>query len=198
MKVWFAWTALLAVSLGGCSSSSSSSNAAATCGKVAPCGGNLVGTWKFVAECDGADSQQNHCAGGTTAQDLETVTQSVIVSGTVTFNADMTYSIAKDTSDTITVMEPAECLGFAETCDQLARTMGPPELVTCADAGNGCKCTQHPGDVTSYSTGSYTVVREQVLSTSGSSGSALGYNYCVQGDTLHLLGNNGYDQVAVK
>ncbi|MGO9835065.1 MAG: hypothetical protein ACLP1X_12695 [Polyangiaceae bacterium] len=69
----------------GCSSPNSASG---SCGKVAPCGGDVVGTWKIVDSCDEGSSLStaNSSCPGETGQ-----VTSMSASGTATFNSDRVH-----------------------------------------------------------------------------------------------------------
>ena len=62
------------------------------CGQVSPCGGDLTGTWNFAAACItaiGIKDLESVCPG------LSVDVTSASISGTATFNSDMTYTLAQ-------------------------------------------------------------------------------------------------------
>src|SRR5579864_8943631 len=80
----------------GCGSKggNSASDPASTCGKVAACGGDLVGTWNIVAGCASVPSSPNimGCPNATVQN------ATVMAGGTSKFNADKTFT--SDTTET--------------------------------------------------------------------------------------------------
>jgi hypothetical protein len=178
----------------GCSSGSSSDAAAGTCGKVAACGGNLVGTWKFVAGCANAASS----GGSTSACPNETQVVSVSVSGSVTFNSDLTFSVDVTESVSDHVVVPTSCLtvaGMSVSCDALATALSAAQGVdagggstsTCSMSGTACDCDVSLSGLTTQQMGTYTVSNNSFVTSSGGMG---GGDYCVQGNTLHLISSS--------
>lgn len=203
MKALSTWIAI-GVTLVACSSSSSGadSNAASSCGKVAPCGGDIVGSWKIVASCAQAPSTTGDpCSNGGTVQAV-----SVAASGTATFNADMTYSVDVAESDSETVDVPLSCLsvnGVAGSCADLAMAIGSvaPDAGTtasCTTAGANCSCTVSEAGTTFDETGTYTVsgTAFTTMQGTGANTGTGGGSYCVQGNTLHILSTMGASGMA--
>ena len=197
MKPWSARIAIVAtvtVTVAGCSSSSSSGSdgAAGSCGKVAACGGNLVGTWTIVAGCQsGAPSiPMNPACQSETVQ-----SGPVTASGTATFNADMTYSVSLTETTTDTLVVPTSCLaqgGVTLTCDQLAGVLNNAlsgdagTATTCTTSGSSCNCPLTVSATRGPELGTYAVSGNTFTTTSsGTTGTPAGY--CVQGNTLHVL-----------
>jgi hypothetical protein len=195
MKILSTWIAI-GIALVGCSSSSSGgdSSAQSSCGKVAPCGGNIVGTWKIVASCAQAPSSStpgNACTNGGTVQAI-----SVDASGTATFNADMTYSVNILEMDSETVEVPLSCLstnGVMGTCADLASAISgvgtdAGTSASCTTAGANCTCTVSESGTTLDETGTYTVsgTAFATMQGTGANTGMGGGTYCVQGNTLTL------------
>src|SRR5258708_28850460 len=72
-----------------------------TCGNTAACGGDVMGTWKITSSCISVDTSSmtlnTGCAG-------ETATGSGFkITGTITFNADMTYSSSSTLTGNVVV-----------------------------------------------------------------------------------------------
>ena len=70
----------------------------ASCPTVSPCGGNIVGTWKVTQTCitETADLSKE-CTGGAGTSASANIT--LMFSGTVTYNADGTYTSALTGTD---------------------------------------------------------------------------------------------------
>jgi hypothetical protein len=205
MKAFGSSTAIVLV-VAACSSGA---NDAASCGKVPACGGNIVGTWKIVGACAvGTSSSMSvpGCAGSTATSGPASVT-----GGTLTFNADSTFtaSITEAAHQTLTI--PANCLTsgpVTESCSELQTSFrstamgfdaGEQSLsVTCTAASGGCTCSVSADAMTLSQSGTYTVsgndltfYTNEVAGSSPVGGAAAvpatGGSYCVQGDTLHLI-----------
>jgi len=171
----------------GCSSSSGGGS----CTSSATCGGNITGTWNVTQACETASVTPSSglCA-------AETVQAGpVTISGTATFNSDMTYTIALNESVTETLSIPASCLtvaGTTLTCAELSETIngaegsdaGGPEF-SCSTAGSGCTCTIIDAEPISES-GTY-ATSGSTLTTTPSSGGGGSANYCVSGNSLHVI-----------
>jgi hypothetical protein len=179
----------------GCSSSSGS-DASATCGKVAACGGSIVGTWKIVDAC--ADTSVSSTM-NTACPNESAKAGTVSASGTVTFNADMTYKVDFTESVTETLVVPMSCLsmgGATVSCDELTTALGGGGLqgdagtttATCTTSGANCNCTIDVNGQTTSEMGTYTVSGTNFTTTSSTSpGSPGTASYCVQGSTLHVI-----------
>jgi|HubBroStandDraft_2_1064218.scaffolds.fasta_scaffold584693_1 hypothetical protein len=198
MKAWTTWIAI-GVTFLGCSSSSGSG--ADSCGKVAPCGGNIVGTWKVVDACTGSTSGSS---GSPISSCPSATTQvgNVNASGTATFNADMTYSVSVTESASETLDIPMSCLssgtGTTVTCADLATSLGTAlggddagATTTCTTSGSSCNCTVTLAGMTDNETGTYSISGDTVTTTPtaapGTTVSTGGGSYCVQGSDLHLI-----------
>jgi hypothetical protein len=188
------WVGLaVGVTFLGCSSSSSGS---ASCTSPAACGGSLVGTWTLVSACETAiaQSSNNSLCPNETVQ-----VGAVDINGTVTFGADMTYSIALSQSVTETLNYPGSCLtvsgGITLTCDQIAQGLntvtGAADAglspTTCATSSTGCTCTLSVPASNINESGTY-ATSGGTFTTAPSNGSGGGGgNYCVSGSTLHVV-----------
>ncbi len=192
MKAWSACFAIGVVFL-GCSSSSSSSDAAAgTCGKVAACGGDIVGTWTIAAACANASSS---ATSNTMCPNESVQSTTLTASGTATFNSDLTYSVDVTESLSETVIVPTSCLTVGTTtitCDELSTAFGGAlatdagaPTATCTSSGGNCDCTISLTGLSTHETGTYTLSNDTVLTTTG--GTTSSGDYCVQGNTLHLV-----------
>jgi hypothetical protein len=180
----------------GCSSSSGSGGSGGdNCGKVAACGGNIVGTWTVATACAQSTAPTSVTTGSCTET---TQVGQISASGTATFNSDMTYtySLSESASETVTV--PMSCLtvaGVTVTCDELQMDLGGAikddagaTTTTCTTSGTSCSCDVSVAGQAVTETGTYTISGDTVTTTSSTStGTTGGGQYCVQGNTLHIL-----------
>jgi hypothetical protein len=174
----------LAVFVNSCDSDGSGN-----CGKVAACGGDIVGEWSVVDTClsfAGAPPTGDFCptatidAGG------------INVSGKVSYKADMTFSTMLTISGSMAMELPASCLtveGITLTCAQVDQAVKQAfaadpdpsiQSISCAGMGS-CRCTFVMAPQSSTSSGTYTTSGTTV-SENGSAGTP----YCVQGNELHI------------
>jgi hypothetical protein len=177
----------------GCSSSSGSDAAGGTCGKVAACGGDIVGTWNIVTACANASSSSTS---NTMCPNESLQSTSFTASGTATFNADMTYSVDVTESLSETVIVPTSCLTVGTTtitCDELSTAFGGAlatdagaPMATCTSSGGNCDCTISLSGLSTHETGTYTLSSNSVVTTP-MGGTPSSGDYCVQGNTLHLV-----------
>jgi hypothetical protein len=167
---------------GGCGPSSGDSGPPAGCLKFQPCGGDVVGTWKLLGACSSpallADlntSLQAACPGASaSAFDVD-------ISGTVTFNADLTYSTSVTETFSAQEMVPLPCTGFS-TCAAVQSTSATSTLTCTGTTTCACRVTGSPAG---SETGTYavsgtnlTIVTPDDTTTDG---------YCVENGRLHLM-----------
>ncbi|MGA7124463.1 MAG: hypothetical protein WBY94_30455 [Polyangiaceae bacterium] len=180
------------VACGGSSSSGGSNGAGGAdhCGSVPACGGsNVVGTWKIVDACESASpgTASASCPGETVQ------VSSVSAAGTITLNADMTYSSSVSTSATVVLSIPMSCIssgGVTITCDQLgmaASALDGGDITSCTTSGSNCNCSASASSPTTSDSGTYSISGTTVTITSANGGTASMEGYCVQGNTLHIL-----------
>jgi hypothetical protein len=171
--------AMLAVAA-GCGGGTSDS-----CGKVPPCGGDLVGTWTLTSTCTSRPVVPGQlCAAATVTH------SSFAVSGTATFGADHSFGISATESGTIEVSVPAACLtsaGDATTsCVQLTPAVPTGVGARCVESGDGCLCTFVIPRQDVAESGTYAANGSR-LTASPASGLLDGASYCVSGERLHLV-----------
>jgi hypothetical protein len=169
--------------------SGSSSGNAGNCQNVAPCGGDVTGTWKITRVCESSatDLSDAGCAGGmfvVTIIDYE---------GTITFGSGDYTTLLTSGAISETLTEPTACLGqntSATSCDQLStQLMQEDSGVTgsCSTTGANCICTAATTVAATTSTGTYTTSGTTITTTSTTSGTSPEPDgYCVQGNTLYL------------
>ena len=118
------------------------------------------------------------------------------VSGTGSFNADVTYSITETVSASVSETIPPSCLtmsGVTLTCAQLDQAL---QHAPHAEPGNvpvGALLGQQllhlhlrPRPQTTTETGTYTT-SGTTITTTDSTGTSSSSPYCVQGNELHML-----------
>ena len=152
---WWRALAVGSMVLCGCSGGS---EAPPSCLTVQPCGGDLVGTWRFLGAC-AADIQtwtameQARCPSGRAGS------VGVGVSGTITFNADLTYR-AEGWNTTF-----SETSSFDERCGDGTSCADRSASVVSSDgsfakricSGSGvCACSVSSLDAVTE-TGTYTI-----------------------------------------
>ncbi|HVU51544.1 MAG TPA: hypothetical protein VHL80_12705 [Polyangia bacterium] len=175
---------LLAGLAGAASAAGCGGGSPDACGKVAPCGGDLVGTWTLTSTCATRPAlPAKVCDGATIAH------SSFDVSGSATFGADHTFGISATESGTIEVSVPAACLGAGsptDACTQLTPAVPPGTGARCVASGDGCLCTfiVAPHDVAE--TGTYAASGSSI-DASPAGGLIDGASYCVAGERLHLV-----------
>lgn len=96
------------------------------------CGGDVLGTWTYESAClnfDNAASLIPGCDGAT-------IDPTVDVTGTITFNPDLTYTSAEAVNTTVVMSIPLTCLPEEVTCEM----MGQGQAVE--NTGTHCVITQ--------------------------------------------------------
>ncbi len=197
------WLALTvgAVSLlvAACSGSSGTS-----CGAVAPCGGDVVGSWAITSSClspSGMFATEKQAfftqfcaggAGGTTDAGSSAVKNDVASAswtGTWSFNGTMSYtvSILATVHETFSCDDGEACTALDTEIKAAQANYATLQSAGCsAGGGGGCTCSVEWSSLNNEA-GTY-----------GSSGTALSLapagglptaqiGYCVQGDTMHWI-----------
>ncbi len=185
---------LLVATLWGCGGDSGG-GAGPTCGKVQPCGGDIVGTWKIAGACTNSSTLDLADFCPTATLDSGDIS----VTGTVVYKADRTYSAMATTSGSIKLRLPASCLkqsGITITCAQLGEgirqdMMKNPDpsiqSASCADSGGTCVCTVVNKPANTNETGTYTVSGTTITDTPTGSKTTDTTEYCVQGNNAHFM-----------
>jgi len=157
-----------------------------TCGNTAACGGSIVGTWTIASSCVSASASavDSECPTATAHSSALTIT------GTITYNADGTYTSSSTLSGSFSVSLPSSCLtsnGVTATCDQLNQAFqsSPTPGVTLHCTGSSsCSCTETIANQTSSETGTYTTTAAGLLTDTPTGGTADQTDYCVKGTTM--------------
>jgi hypothetical protein len=160
----------------------------ATCGAVAACGGAVVGTWTITDQCVIVSGDlSNVCAGATASI-------AGLFSGTLTFNANLTYTQTGSQGGTVHYHFPTTCFP-TQTCSQVQSAvvaanasagMGLTfQSVSCAAETGGCACDAIIANSPANETGTY-VASGGTLTTTHD-GTADDAQYCVNGNTMHQM-----------
>jgi hypothetical protein len=163
------------VLLAGCGGGSGS------CGGLA-CGGDLVGTWTITHICNGTPSSSSTGTCQTSAD-----TSQLKETGTITFNADGTYSTSLTIGGSVRETIETSCLGI--TCDEETARLAQSTLyssATCTTIGTTCSCVLVYAGQTLAGTGTYVTQGTSVSVMSAGSTSSTADSYCVLGSTLTL------------
>jgi hypothetical protein len=180
----FACTAFAVAACGGATSSSPSLGG--MCPQVAPCGGSVLGTWNVVSECISSNAGMSSFGGCTMtfSDGIESV------SGTVTFNADGTYTSDVSSTTTQTTTQSSGCFpsfgdsGTSPACPSPVNTNQPQE--TCQPWQGGCRCTRTSTTATSMGSGTYATSGTTFTTTSKGSTQPSVATYCVSGAALTI------------
>ena len=175
---------------------------------LAPCGGDLVGTWSLIDRCRDDDWSTTstvgdyvYCPGAVTGVELS-------VDSTLAFAADHAYALDSTVTLAIFMETPPECLealGLTE-CDQLATVMDYDyDDVQCSQRSNmDCRCevvayVGVTGDGT-WSVDAGVLTMSEAFGTSSYNGTTTSTStfgpydsaYCVDGDRLRLVSDESY------
>ncbi len=163
----------------------------ASCGKVQPCGGDIVGDWNLVAACETTAAIDADLANDPMSSECPTITASnvhVSIFGSLMFNADSTYSTSQQAKVTFDVNIPASCsatlsCAVAEANLQAALEAGSISSGSCA--GTPCVCHEvvpaNRSDTGTYATTGRTVT------TTPMAGIVSSADYCIRGSTAHFM-----------
>ena len=150
------------------------------------CGGAIVGTWTITSSCvsESGSMFDSQCPTATVRSSGLTIT------GSVTYNADGTYSSTSTVGGSIYVTLPPSCLtsnGVTITCNQLNQVSqsNPTSGLTLNCTGTStCACTETLASQTSSETGTYTTTAAGLLTDTPTGGTAGQTDYCVKGTTM--------------
>ena len=164
---------------GGCGGDTASNGG--SCGSVAPCGGDITGTWTIASIClpNSSAASVGTCAGTTLQVD------SANIKGTLTFSAGTYEESVTGGSVVETVTEPMTCLN-GTACASVSGTSGNVSGV-CAVSGANCVCTATVTETVAATSGTYSIAGSMI--TVSSSNAAETDGYCVQGNTLTVFGS---------
>jgi hypothetical protein len=154
---------------------------AGTCGTVAPCGGDVVGSWQVIQSCTTLTGDlSSTCAGLTSIVNF-------MLTGTVTFNADHTYATTEGGTYLQHYHAPPGCLPAGEDCAQYQQSLvsqGTFTSVACVtDSTGACNCDLTAPAIVINQSGTYSSSGVS-LTTTGDGGTST-TPYCVQGNMLY-------------
>ena len=169
--------AVTLAALAGCSSGG--------CENTAPCGGDIVGTWQVTTGCGSASpSPLNGDCPAATA-----LVSTYLYRNTISYRADMTYSLAGIASADVYVRVPTECLASGETCADVEQQLSTePDFVSigCMSHDWGCDCQRHQVAEETTEAGTFTVTASGLLTEVRAGAPPRLMDYCVRGNTLAL------------
>jgi len=187
--------------LAGCGEGGAGRAVPASCGAIAPCGGDVVGTWTPDGSCVSQASLQarymtelgGECPAGTSVSIVQATSDWASIAST--FNADGSYSGTTTFSASVEISVPAACLVTRACADLDAdfRAMVDPRAgitaAACRDGGSSCACSITQQQTTTQA-GTYTTA-ETVLTTVPAGGGSNDTSFCVRGSELHLVSLDG-------
>lgn len=157
-----------------------------------PCGGDLVGTWTAYGFC---------AAGSTGLEAFPACNDAVVdgspdVEGSITFNADGTYSQDTAVSGHVRYEYDDDCVtqmlggmmtaeAYCQMMQALVPASGGTLTGTCAYAGGWCKCNLTM-NATDRASGTYTTANSTITLDGGSADP-----YCVAGNELRATNDDG-------
>lgn len=158
------------------------------CRTVSPCGGDLVGGWLATGSClTASEDSGSQCAGA--SADI-----TFTFSGSLLFNADLTYSATSTGGGTTTYHYPSACLPDGKTCAQWGQALmqvGMYSSVTCpSDSASVCNCQALTASTSTSETGTYATSGGGTLTTTHA-GTTSTASYCVQGNLLYEMPSFG-------
>ena len=192
-----AYLAVFVVGCGGTTSGGSSGSSGngsignPNCKTVAPCGGDVTGTWKITSVCQAPESVDLGDAG--TCSGLSLQVTLLDYEGSVTFSGGTFMSTLTSGEAGETLTEPTSCLGqntSSQTCAELSVALQQNDAGatgTCSISGSNCVCNGTQTIPPQTSSGTYTIGSTSItltLSTAGSTPETDGY--CIQGNTMYL------------
>jgi len=190
MLCWLGVLGLVASMVGGCGGNANDSDS--SCGKVQPCGGDPVGTWKITESCVDSSAVEEGLKGALSGTCPTATLQSVHVkqTGSATFNADKTYSSMLTTTFDATLQVPSSCIsqgGLTLTCEQLNLVLSQLmnadiSSIVCSKANDGCSCKLASTPRTTNDSGNYDVSGTQLFPGMGAGG-----EFCVKDNNLHMI-----------
>ncbi len=161
------------VLIGGLTAACGGGGGGAQCGELTACGGDVVATWSIVDQCLTGFPDSQNCG-------VTLVSDNINVTGSVTFNADGTFTQNLATTGTLVTNIPAGCFqGAVTNCAMLNNA-----TTECTgNASVACECTISQNE-TSTEPGLYTTAGNSITIDGVAS------DYCVDGDTLSVKQTN--------
>jgi len=190
-------TFLLSVALVPILSTCGSSSGSSSCGKLQPCGGDIVGNWTIADACV-SNTTVTMQVGRilSNCPSLTATASGVHATGSVSFNTDLTYTVTETLTTSGQATIPASCLqsgGTTLTCAQLDQRFqqiiaaNSMDLQSAHCSGSGsCVCDVTLAPMTTNETGTY-VADGVILNTTNTANVLNIFDYCVQKNDLHMI-----------
>jgi hypothetical protein len=178
-------------------------DAAPACGRVQPCGGDVVGDWTFTEDCNSAahvaaiEADFAKMAEPTWCAIQKLVGIAPLASGSVRFGADGTYALDLVFGGTLDINYPASCL-IGASCDETtamlqaqidAGTYPVPSVSSISCSGSSSCLCRATVDSPQSESGTYGI-SGSVLTLTAASGAVTNESFCIDGSALHLLGTS--------
>jgi len=185
-----AMVAALAASTGACGSGDRSPPP--NCLQVAPCGGDIVGTWSFLGTCTDLATLNDQI--GDSCPGAAFNAFGVALSGTFTFNADLTYTASNWREDFVFAETlPLMCAGAASCAEangtETQSTAGSTTTVTTTCTGTStCSCRINGRFTVSSDAGTWATAGSDLTMYGSSTSTSLAY--CVEENRLHMIGTS--------
>jgi hypothetical protein len=170
----------------------------ATCGKVQPCGGDVVGDWELVANCQSHAAMAAFASGfADQAMSSDCPAQSLRgaelrAAGSFLLRADSSYAVSLQFNAILDINIPASCL-TSSSCATVSANLqaeiaagARPGVVSGSCAGSpDCLCREvlllPQSEEGTYATAG------TVLTFTATNGEVSTFDYCVQGNTAHFM-----------
>ena len=184
----------------GGSDATGDGGAAASCGTVQPCSGDVVGNWMFVEQCQSAASiaasKANFSANaaGTWCPGQTLVGIEPQASGALVLDAAGAYALDLVFGGYIDINFPASCIAGA-SCDdatagfqsQIEEGTFPIPSVTSIACAGAASCVCHAAIYRPRSESGTFSISGSVLSLTATTGAVTNKSTCVAGSRLHIL-----------
>lgn len=181
---------VLAAATGACGGSSHSPPP--NCLQVDPCGGDIVGTWTFLGTCTNVAALNDQLGDGCPGAAFKAF--GIAVTGTFTFNADLTYTASSWREDFVVAETlPLMCVGGATCAEangtQTDTTVGGTSTVTTTCTGSAtCTCRVNGTFTVSSDVGTWSTAGTDLTMYGTSTSTST--SYCVEEDRLHMIQTN--------
>lgn len=191
LKTSSRWALFLALS--GLLACGANSNAAGgSCGKVQPCGGAIMGSWKFSSGCDFSSISFDGTDVGNACPAASATLSNLRGTARVTYGADQTYSQSGNLSADMHLDVPLSCFAVGKTCAGLdayyvmqMQTSVDPKFTSAACATSGTNCHCELSLVSDVSEDGVYTTDQSTLTTTPLGGTSTQDSYCVQDNELH-------------
>jgi hypothetical protein len=185
---------LVGLLLAGCGSDDGDGGGKLSCEPFAACGGTLTGKWQVNNACiDDATKTAIANAAKVCDQGTATVTE-IGLTGSATFEQQ---SVVYDGVISLAISStfPLTCAVGSTSCGDAQKKLASAEGVTgatCTTMGTTCAC-QYRQSIPQKGQGSYVASGSTFTVTDPSDGSKNTSEYCVNGDTLRVKTEEGFE-----